>query len=369
MSGCTILPDSAVQRILIDQTQDETLKFMQAICGCLEDYSLSKEREYQPGSSVVVRPNGQKTLWRPFTSQANVGCKIIVDPAPDSDGKKAPLHGVLVTTDDQGQRTGVINAEEVTGYRTSLASMIPFMDRERVKKVVVFGAGKQALWHTRLALVLRGEEIERVTIVNRSEEKGEALLSRVKADNDQRWKSSAELVGLYSNGADYDARLEALLGEADAIFCTVPSTEPLFPARYIEQRGQEAGWPLITAIGSWQPNMIELDPDLIKHIVDNPQGQKILLVDDRIGCLDHAGEVVQCELKAEQLVEIGAVLCPKYRNDGGSVPQTSQDFQQWLNAGLVIYKSVGVSVMDLTAGQRLLTLAKAKGLGTTIADF
>lgn len=364
MSGCTVIPDSAVQQILIGQSKDETLTFMEEINRCLTDYSLGKEREYQPGSSVVVRPTGQKTLFRPFTAQTNVGCKIIVDPAPNADGKKPPLHGVLVLTDDKGLQTGVINAEEVTGYRTSMGSMIPFMAREHVKNVVIFGAGKQALWHSRLALILRGDELESLTFVNRSEERGEELRKRVVADNEQRWKAKVTFSGLYPSQPDYDTKLEALLGQADVVFCTVPSTEPLFPAKYIQQRSDETKQPLITAIGSWQPNMIEIDPALIHHVLSDSKGQKVLLVDDRTGCLDHAGEVVQCELKSEQLVEVGAVM-----GDSAQIQQTSEAFREWLRSGLVIYKSVGVSVTDLTSGQRLLTLAKQKGLGTTLADF
>lgn len=370
MSGCTIIPDSAVREILIGQGRDETLIFMEDVRRCLTDYSLSKEREYQPGANVVVRPTGQKTLWRAFTSPTNAGCKIIVDPAADASGKKPPLHGVLVLTDNKGLQTGVINAEEVTGYRTSMASMIPFMARKRVQKVVVFGAGKQALWHTRLALVLRGEEIESVTVVNRSEGTAEALLRKVRADNEERWKANVQFSGLYPSHPDYESRLEELLGSADIVFCTVPSTEPLFPGKYILQRDLNDDWPLITAIGSWQPNMVELDPQLVKHAVDSPQCQHVLLVDDRIGCADHAGEVVQCGLRAEQMVEVGEVLgTTQEQASSGSNGGASDAFQEWLRMGLVVYKSVGVSVTDLTSGQRLLQLAKEKGLGTTVPDF
>lgn len=365
MGGCTIISDSNVHEILISQTLDETLAFMHDISRCLTDYSLSKEREYQPAPGVVVRPNGQKALFRSFTSPSNVGCKIIVDPAPDHHGRKAPLHGTLVITDDTGSRTGVINAAEVTAYRTSLASMIPFMSRERVKKVVVFGAGKQALWHARLALVLRGSEIEQMTIVNRSRERGEHLLNKLKADNERRWKTDVHFTGLYAADSQYDKLLERALSDADVVFCTVPSTQPLFPARYIPNQTQ----PLITAIGSWQPNMIELDPELIKHIVGDQTGPRVLLVDDRDSCLDHAGEVVQSQLEEDHLVEIGAIVGTRSGESSSSAPVVSEEFEHWLRSGLVIYKSVGVSVMDLTAGQRLLTLAREKGLGTTLTDF
>lgn len=44
-----------------------------------------------------------------------------------------------------------------TCYR--LASTMLFEKRQSVHDVTIFGAGKQAYWHARLALLLRGEEI------------------------------------------------------------------------------------------------------------------------------------------------------------------------------------------------------------------
>lgn len=41
----------------------------------------------------------------------------------------------------------------------------------------------------------------------------------------------------------------------------------------------------------------------------------------------------------------------------------------WLRNGNVIYKSVGLGLMDLTAGGYLLQVANDIGLGTRVEDF
>lgn len=42
---------------------------------------------------------------------------------------------------------------------------------------------------------------------------------------------------------------------------------------------------------------------------------------------------------------------------------------RWLQGGNVIYKSVGLGLMDLAVGIRLIQFAKEKGVGTHVAGF
>lgn len=42
---------------------------------------------------------------------------------------------------------------------------------------------------------------------------------------------------------------------------------------------------------------------------------------------------------------------------------------RWLQAGNVIYKSVGLGLMDLTVGMKMIELAKQKQIGTCITGF
>lgn len=385
MVGCLILGDAAVHELLINLPKPDILLFQQKLQQSLQGYSTT-ERQYQPNAGVSVRPNGQKSLFRPFTSPSSVGCKIIVDPAPDAHtGKKSPLHGVLVVCDANGSPAAVINAEEVTGFRTSLCALIPWMWRRRTDKIVVFGTGKQALWHVRLMLALRGDEVRSVTLVGRTRERAQALIEQIRKENDSRWQSKASLDCVTSVSGDDDAKvLQDLLSTADAIFCTVPSRTPLFSLQALQRSSsaEQSQSLYISAIGSWQPDMIELDPALLQHLVSADDayvpmndgktaagGKGVILVDDRESVAEHTGEILQSGLGRMQLVELGEILEMREKSqekEDGS----KETMEKWLRDGRVVYKSVGVGLTDLASGEAILELARRKGgVGTLVCDL
>ncbi|KAK4508543.1 hypothetical protein PRZ48_002282 [Zasmidium cellare] len=361
MSGLRILSDEAVHELLITLPRSEILVLQAIIEEALSGFSTGKERECQPEASVIRRPEGQSVLFRPFTSPSAVGTKIIVDPVSDpKTGKRPGLHGVLVVCDNSGIAKGLINAEDVTGFRTSLSAIIPWTWRKRVDHILVFGAGKQALWHIRLALALRGDEIKSVTVVNRSMERADELVKRVKEENDKYWRSKAEIS---SHDPADKSGVDARLAEADAVFCTVPSIEVLFAVNALNLDSRQH-MPYIAAIGSWQPQMIELDPALLERAVTASANARVL-VDDSNAFQNHTGEGIQSGLKAEQLLELGKVV-DLHKQGTGSHEAISGD---WLGEGLVVYKSVGVSLTDLAIGEAILKRADQTDIGTLVANI
>lgn len=362
MPSLRVLGDAAVHDILIGLSRSEILTFKNELGKSLRDFSVAGERAFQPLPAALNRPDGQKTLFRPFTSPTSVGTKIVVDPAPVN-GKKDVLHGIIALCDNAGLPTGVINAEEVTGYRTSLCALIPYIWRRHTEKIVVFGAGKQALWHIRLALALRGEEIKEVTFVNRTATRAQTIIKKLQEENQKLWKASAKLESVDATQSDYEQRVESLLSSADAIFCTVPSEKPLFPARYVTKRTGDRQ-PYISAIGSWQPDMIELEPSIIQQASKAGNASEgALLVDDVEQALHHTGELVQSKLAAEEVTELGTVLGQQKEGKEEEAPSRA------LAEGFVVYKGIGVSVTDLAAGNAILKFAEKRSLGTVIDDF
>ncbi|KAF2014083.1 NAD(P)-binding protein [Aaosphaeria arxii CBS 175.79] len=386
MSALTILGNATIERLLLNLSKEEVIQFQKEIEDCLIDYSSKGERQYQPQPGIVNRSNNQKVLFRPFTSPNAVGIKIIVHPAlnrahadvpsrqtcpsiPESGNQQLPLNGVLILCDDQGIPTGLLNAKEITSYRTSLNALIPYVLRRKTSSIIVFGAGMQALWHIRLALALRGTETALITIVNRSEPRAQKLIQTLREDNDSRWNSTCEFGFLNSSSLEDSRRLQRQLSTADVIFCTLPSQQPLFSLASLKLEGRKEQYPLITAVGSWQANMIEVDPEILRYAanaegicVDGKTPQTIL-VDDVDNALVHSGEIVQSGLGRMQMGEIGEILLQK-RN--GSM---TKDMAAWLAQGLVVYKSIGVSVTDLAAGNAILALAKKMEVGTVVSQF
>ncbi|KAJ9634193.1 hypothetical protein H2199_009077 [Coniosporium tulheliwenetii] len=294
MPECIVLGDDVAHDILINLKRDDIIAFRDEISKTLVDFSATDERTYQPEPAVVTRPDGRKALFRPFTSNNGPGIKIIVDPTtPSAAGKtearpestnttskKPTLHGILAVCDEDGLPKGFINAEEITAYRTSMSVMIPYAWRSNTANVVVFGAGKTALWHIRQALGLRGEEIMRITVVNRSVERARALIDQVQQENEKFWRSPVVFHNLNHDHSKYEEDLQEAVSQAD-------------------------------------------------------------------------------------IMELGELL---HMRDT-SLEGFSKEQERCLRGGLVVYKSVGVSLTDLAAANAVLALARRQGKGVLVPHF
>ncbi|KAJ5336921.1 Ornithine cyclodeaminase/mu-crystallin family protein [Penicillium brevicompactum] len=365
-TGVQFLDNTTIHDLLINLSRDEAINLRNVMERTFEDFSVGGERQYQSQPSFTNRPNGQSTLFRPFTSNDSVGTKISVEPTPDPDGKKGALHGVIVLCDGNGIPTGLLSSEEVTGYRTSMNAMVPFSWRKHVDDIVIFGSGMQALWHTRLILTLRGSEVKRITYVSSGKHRIDELILKVSRENGTRWNSECVFDFIGNTTSDFQQRLEARLRGADCIFCTTPSKKPLFPMGYLGER--DGRRPFISAVGSWQSDMIELDPALLHLAVApnsgyNPITQKddgVILVDDREFGLTNSGELVQAEIAARNVVELGEVISIMGKEKADFASARIAKTKEFISEGFVIYKSVGVSLTDLTISNAILQIAREK---------
>lgn len=87
--------------------------------------------------------------------------------------------------------------------------------------------------------------------------------------------------------------------------------------------------------------------------------------------MKEAGEIIQAKLRPDNLVEVGELIMVKRAamkevELGG---EGEKGLHEWLVKGNVIYKSVGLGLMDLVVGGDLIMLARERGIGTTIDDF
>lgn len=145
-SKFTVLGDGAIRQLLLSLSKEETRGFKRVIEDCLISISPGTESEYQPSPGIINRPDGQKILFRPFTSPDHVGTKIIVHPAPapaseasestTASRNQQALYGIVVLPDKYGLPTGVLNVEEITGYRTTMSAMIPYFWSEYTENIV-----------------------------------------------------------------------------------------------------------------------------------------------------------------------------------------------------------------------------------------
>ena len=442
----TILSDDNVRRLLHSLTPEDISEIQQALSDALHQYSNAGEEDagcssYQPLRTSLKRADGLTTLFMPASSTNGLGVKIITLDAPDdavpdikrlsvasttstepkstrtpatssheqrlsttstSNAHPTTPRGSVTLFDASGNPSALINAEELTAFRTALASTMLLRRRKSVHDVTVFGAGKQAYWHVRLALLLRGSDIHHVNVVNRSFDRARNMLMRLyhpfpddpEYENPigHKYGSKTKTAILTPGHSEYYRLLKEYVRDANVIFCTTPSTKPLFPASYLLNPGGRSKGRYIALIGSYKPHMLELHPDILKsavaphdehrHFHKHQKEGGAVIVDSVEACLQEAGEVIQAGLLPDQVVELGELVMlrkeaeKKAKESGHSEGgmdavqvQDSTGLKEWLFKGNVIYKSVGLGLMDVVVGGELVRIARQRGFGTQIDDF
>lgn len=275
--------------------------------------------------------------------------------------------------------------------------------RHNVHDVTVFGAGKQAYWHIRLALLLRGSEIHHVNVINRSFDRARELLMGLYNPFPEdpsyvnpighKYNSKTKTAVLTPGHGEYTRLLKQYVRDASVIICTTPSTAPLFPGSYLTNPEGRRKGRYIVAVGSYKPHMIELDPSILhaavaphhehRHFHKHQKEGGAVVVDSVSACLQEAGEVVQAGLQPDEVVELGELVMlrreaeAKRAKEGHGKDEDGEGLQvkgdsglkEWLTRGNVVYKSVGLGLMDVVVGGELVRLAQERGVGTMIEGF
>ncbi|OTB11160.1 hypothetical protein K445DRAFT_322344 [Daldinia sp. EC12] len=477
----TVLSDDQICGLLESLSQEEAQGLIDILRNALHEYSTGTQSikdgvVHQPErTSVHSNTTGATTLFMPSISSLGHAVKVVTLSAPSADklvDTALPAirpTGSVTLYSPQGPPIGFLHAKTLTAFRTALASTCLIVKRATVRTLVVFGSGLQAYWHMRLALMLRGDSIRHVHIINKSfSDSARDTFKKIHAiplEVKQRegW-DQAQFGLLTPSYKEYDRLLKEHLRAADVIYCCTPSTVDLFEASILTSHEGRRKGRLIIAIGSYTKHMRELPRELLLQATKNhapghhyhkhaPEGG-VIIVDTLDGALKEAGEIIEAGLQPTQLVELGELVMihrlAKEEEDalvsqsstetssinesvekldlaspdstvstavgsesGNSAPdnegkrpssrssnrkgsslslpfhhrrsssqgpadeqrhkqhKSSHDHQlaRWLSAGNVIYKSVGLGLMDLVVGFEVVRLAKERGLGSHIEGF
>ncbi|KAI6710234.1 hypothetical protein JHW43_007251 [Diplocarpon mali] len=475
----TVLSDVNVKEVLHSLTRDDVAALQISMRNALHEYATGTmnraSADNQPNRTVIESAeNSTTTLFMPSISSSSIAIKVVTlaSPSPDPDRtttasakEDATPYGSLTLMGTDGKPFGFLNAEEITAFRTALASSLLMLRRSKVKKITVFGTGKQAYWHVRLALLLRGSTIKNVHFINRDFNERAANVMKafvtydLAAKRSEGWaETQFDLASLkYS---EIDRILKKTLRASDIIICTTPSTKPLFDHTILTNAEGRMRARLIIAIGSYKPHMIEIPPEVVTqaikihgtgyHFHKRAEEGGVIVVDN-LGCLKEAGELVQAGVQSDRTVELGELVMLNQmhpRDDDSPIEdspqsspidlsispdgvrsmskvfgdsniekpgsptsrspsrkssltlnrkpsfslrstsrsssmssqsgnswrrkdQTEKDDQmsRWLSSGNVIYKSVGMGLMDLVVGGEVIKLARKRNIGTTLEDF
>ncbi|KAJ5627333.1 ornithine cyclodeaminase/mu-crystallin family protein [Penicillium herquei] len=343
-----ILSDKNVQEVLYGLSREECAHLLEIFSQFMTEYSAGKV--LQPSRARITTSLGHNSLFMPASNTSVTGIKSMTIP-----GDGSSINGSVSICKPTGELEALLNARELTAFRTSLAANIIFSRRmwEGAENMVIFGAGKQAEWHLRIALLLgpAAGTIGKVTIVNRSQSALDKFEQGVFADLRQKYPTIVFESIVKAGNPGYEEQIKSALQDAAVVFACTPSVEPLFPYSYLEN-AEKRRIRYISMIGSYKPDMQEVDKATILS-------GKLLCVDSKEECMVEAGELIMGNVSEECLTEIG-ILLPLHDGD---------ERVQILKHEDVVFKCVGMGIMDVAIGTGVLELAKKKHIGFELSDF
>ncbi|KAJ5807985.1 hypothetical protein N7474_009254 [Penicillium riverlandense] len=392
-AGCAVDKSSSFDSSEGDQSSSRSRSIRSSVISLssdMSDMSVGSSQEDNSSSPTDTTPSGDSSM----TSSLMTGC-VNQQPVASSSSSLSDTMGAwpgvgtrdtsprgsVTLLDGESLPFGLINAHELTAFRTALASLLIFNKRRKVRTLLVFGAGTQAYWHIRLALVLRGDEIGRVYIFNRSFDRAAKLLRDIYLPENAEWRRDVKFSAISSEFGEYNRILKETVRKADAIFCCTPSISPLFPAEFLTSREGRQKGRLISAVGSYKAHMAEVHPDILRdevlvtpphrHFHKHTKRSGVVVVDSLDAAMKEAGEIIQAGIRPTQVVELGELLMVRQASQASQEDTADEEksLREWVERGNVIYKSVGLGLMDLVTGGDLVRLARERNLGTTVDEF
>ncbi len=240
------------------------------------------------------------------------------------------IHGLLILCDsDSGIPLALMDAEYVTALRTGAASGLAtdLLARGDAHVCMIFGSGTQA--RTQLEGIASVRKLDRVFVYSPAKSEAERFCAEM-----------SSMLGLRIVSANSPRNVS----EAD-IICTATSSEkPVF-----EYKDLKVGVH-INGIGSYKPNLRELDSATIKN--------SKLVVDSRGAALAEAGDIV-IPIEEETITrnhihaELGEIIL------GTKSARTSKD-------ELTVFKSVGNAAQDLAIASYVAEITEKTEIGTVV---
>lgn len=316
MSQVRVLDEEDVRRLL------PMADCIEAMDGALR--SLARGEVYNPLRPVFRPPNepslmglmpahrgGDAALW-------SLKALTIV-PGNSTRGLDSHQGFVALFDGDTGEPRALLNAGGITAIRTAAVSGVAtrLLARDDVRTLAILGSGTQARSHLDAMHAVRS--FDRVVV----------------------WSASGRTL----EGAESVATAEDAVRDADVICTTTALAEPIVQRRWLKPGVH------INAVGSSIPTARELDSQTV--------ADASLFVDRRESTLNEAGDFLVPQ--QEGLIgpdhiraELGEVLL------GTAEGRRSAD-------EITLFKSLGIGVEDLAAGELVLGRAEAENTGTVVS--
>ncbi|KTD69431.1 ornithine cyclodeaminase [Legionella steelei] len=318
-------------RLLSLDEVKQSITMSQAI-KAMEDafMQLAKQQAKLPlRTAIAIDEEEALTLTMPayLTQDKALGLKVVSIFPKNSARNKPSITGFIMLLDaSTGEPQALMDAAYLTALRTGAVSGLAtqYFATEDAHHVAIIGSGVQA--ETQLQAVATVRDIKQVSIWSRNRNNAEQFAAKL---------ANQYTVNVYEH-------IPSAIKDADIICTATASTEPLIHLQDIQAHAH------INAIGSHTPKMREISDKVLNH--------SVVIVDQLSAVMAEAGEIIhavqQNQLKQEDMIEMGPWLLHK-----------NKDYKKQNT----VFKSVGLSIQDVSVAAVVYENARHKNLGTAFA--
>lgn len=248
------------------------------------------------------------------------------------DGIPTIIGIVLVIDTYTGEIISIMDGEYLTALRTGAASGLAtkYFAREDAKTLAIFGCGAQGKSQLKAMTAVR--EIDKVWVYDTNKMTAQSFTSEMKL------KIDIEI--------EYTENLSNLL-ECDVICTATNSNSPLFKKEHLKQGVH------INAIGSFKPDMQELDPSILLNAS--------IYVDDKKSCFAESGDLIKP-------ITDGVFTASHIRGEIGEYALKKISGRKNKNE-ITVFKSVGVAIQDFVVASSIYEKSKTDSFGSDIRLF
>lgn len=232
----------------------------------------------------------------------------------------------------------------------------PFMILEPlpIQHLVVFGAGLQAELHIEaIATALQQPTIPKISILNRSEARAQALYEKLVKDGRVAHAEDCSVVLLHDSLAVMEA-----LSTADVIVTATNTITPILDGTSVLKSGCH-----INGVGSYTPDMQEVSAKTVAHrckvLMDTAEARAV-------GDLAGLSQQHPCQL-------LGQVLqYDKENRNEAYYSKSAWELSHWLQdpsssfLDCTFYKAVGTAIQDVMTADLVVKRARELGIGTQV---
>ncbi|MCW8409035.1 ornithine cyclodeaminase family protein [Legionella sp. PATHC035] len=315
-------------RLLSLEEVKQSITMSQAIMAMENAFiQLAKQQVKLPlRTGMTIEEEEALTLTMPayLAQDKALGLKVASIFPKNSARNKPSITGFIMLLDaSTGEPQALMDAGYLTALRTGAVSGLAtqYFAAEHASHAAIIGSGVQA--ETQLQAVATVRDIKQVSVWSRNIKSAEQFATKF---------ANQYTINVYDH-------LSSAVKDADIICTATASTEPLIHLQDLQPHVH------INAIGSHTPKMREISDNVLKH--------SVVIVDQLSAVMAEAGEIIsavqQNQIKQEDIIEIGNWLMlkqPNYKNQ------------------ITVFKSVGLSIQDVSVASVVYQNAVHKNLGT-----